>query len=170
MLCADWNEQGVKETERLIKASSGTVIAMTVDVRDEDQVKKMVDTCVEQWGTIDAMFANAGVSYVLIHCSMMLTHAEFPKLYYVIHTGTSICQALHAFYCIFVTSLPRQRFKLSNPSTCVFVSRSELFNHPSLPSGVTCDAYCGHSSLKERSFNNIPDEKISTWHHQHGYL
>jgi 3-oxoacyl-[acyl-carrier protein] reductase len=54
------NEDG-KETERLIKRSSGEAIFCRCDVSKEDQVSKMVLTAANHFGGIDILVNNAGI-------------------------------------------------------------------------------------------------------------
>ena len=46
---------------REIAEAGGTAIPVTVDVTDEAQVQAMADVAVERFGTIDALYANAGI-------------------------------------------------------------------------------------------------------------
>lgn len=57
------NAEGLAETAGLAK-EAGTddrFLALTVDIRDMDQVNKMVDDTVARFGRLDACIANAGV-------------------------------------------------------------------------------------------------------------
>ncbi|WKZ93968.1 SDR family NAD(P)-dependent oxidoreductase [Chimaeribacter arupi] len=44
-----------------INEQGGTAMAIATDVTREDDVKKLVDTTVSQWGRIDVLINNAGV-------------------------------------------------------------------------------------------------------------
>ena len=49
------------ETLEIIASQGGTAIALCVDVTDEAQVKQMVNTAVDQFGSVDIGVNNAGV-------------------------------------------------------------------------------------------------------------
>ncbi|MEM8662062.1 MAG: SDR family oxidoreductase [Pseudomonadota bacterium] len=55
---ADINVAGLAET---VKQAGSNVIAVEVDVSDADSCQAMVDQCVEHFGRLDVMFANAGI-------------------------------------------------------------------------------------------------------------
>jgi NADP-dependent 3-hydroxy acid dehydrogenase YdfG len=47
--------------EELITRGGGKALAVTTDVTDRDQVKKLVDTAVQTYGRVDVMLNNAGL-------------------------------------------------------------------------------------------------------------
>ena len=49
----------VEETAKEIQAAGGKAIAMAVDIRDEEQVNKMVQRTVDEFGGIDILINNA---------------------------------------------------------------------------------------------------------------
>ncbi len=53
----------LEEVAGAIKAQGGRVLSQVMDVRDEKQVAALVDAAVEQFGRLDIMVNNAGVSY-----------------------------------------------------------------------------------------------------------
>lgn len=55
---ADINVAGLAET---VNQAGSNVIAVEVDVSDPDSCEAMVDQCVEHFGRLDVMFANAGI-------------------------------------------------------------------------------------------------------------
>lgn len=60
---ADYNSDAVaKETASLKETYSENVIGLTVDVSNEAAVKKLVDDVVEEFGRLDIMVNNAGIS------------------------------------------------------------------------------------------------------------
>lgn len=59
----DLNEEGLKETEKLIKnqVPEAEVLLITADVSKEKDVKNYVSQTVEKFGKIDGFFNNAGI-------------------------------------------------------------------------------------------------------------
>jgi NAD(P)-dependent dehydrogenase (short-subunit alcohol dehydrogenase family) len=60
VLCVDLSP-AVHDTAADINASGGRAIALEADVSKEDQVKGYVDTCIQEFGAIHGIYANAGV-------------------------------------------------------------------------------------------------------------
>ena len=60
VLCVDQSEQ-VQQTATDIQASGGDAQAVQADVSDENQVSEFVQHCVDSFGGIDGIYANAGV-------------------------------------------------------------------------------------------------------------
>src|SRR4051794_41853611 len=54
--------EGVKETARLVSDAGGTVEAVMADAGSEADVKAFIDKAVAKYGSLDAIWANAGVS------------------------------------------------------------------------------------------------------------
>ena len=61
MFCGRREELGNKVADE-IKASGGNATYMRADVREEDQVKALVDACMAAHGRIDIAFNNAGIA------------------------------------------------------------------------------------------------------------
>ena len=61
VLCFDKTD-GVNETVDAIKKAGGKAIAMQADASSEADVSKAVDTAVKEFGKLDAIYANAGIS------------------------------------------------------------------------------------------------------------
>jgi len=63
VLAVDLNEEGLAETlVELDSDAEGIVETISADVGDEAQVKGFVDQCIESFGGLDVIYANAGVS------------------------------------------------------------------------------------------------------------
>lgn len=61
VVCADWSE-AVEETVAAIRAAGGVAEAIRIDAGNEDDVVRTVALAVDQFGGLDVMFANAGIS------------------------------------------------------------------------------------------------------------
>lgn len=61
VVVADINAEGTAETVSLIEQAGGTAQFIHCDVRDEEQVKQLVATTVETYGSLDYAFNNAGI-------------------------------------------------------------------------------------------------------------
>jgi NAD(P)-dependent dehydrogenase (short-subunit alcohol dehydrogenase family) len=59
--CVDIMEQKAQQTVKLISRYGHRAIAIKADVSKQDEIKNMVDRTVKELGTIDIVFANAGV-------------------------------------------------------------------------------------------------------------
>ncbi|NNE53054.1 MAG: SDR family oxidoreductase [Sulfitobacter sp.] len=57
VVCVDMNGEGVAETAEMVGGA-----AFTVDVSNEDQIKKMIDTVEREIGPIDLFWSNAGIA------------------------------------------------------------------------------------------------------------
>ncbi len=58
----DWNEEGIKAVAEEVKALGAEVIALKVDVSDEDQITMMVDETLDAYDTVDILVNNAGIN------------------------------------------------------------------------------------------------------------
>jgi NADP-dependent 3-hydroxy acid dehydrogenase YdfG len=61
VLLADLDEALLAETAARIGAAAGEVVAKVTDVRDWPSVEAAAEACVEEFGTIDFVVANAGI-------------------------------------------------------------------------------------------------------------
>src|SRR5258708_27654451 len=61
VLCVDKTD-AVHETVELVTKAGGRALAMTADVGVEADVKAYVDRAVKEFGGLDAIYANAGIS------------------------------------------------------------------------------------------------------------
>src|ERR1700749_336817 len=52
----------VEDTAATIRKAGGTALAMTADASSEKDVAAAIDRAVSEYGTLDALYANAGVS------------------------------------------------------------------------------------------------------------
>ena len=61
VLCFD-RADAVEETAHAINAAGGRAIAMNADAANEEDVAKAVEAAVKEFGRLDAVYANAGIS------------------------------------------------------------------------------------------------------------
>ena len=59
---ADWSEEGLEQTRKLIEADGGKVFAKRMDAGKESDVTALVDEAVSKLGGLDVVYANAGIS------------------------------------------------------------------------------------------------------------
>ncbi|SMH47930.1 SDR family NAD(P)-dependent oxidoreductase [Azospirillum agricola] len=59
---ADRTADEAERVAETIRAAGGAAIAVTVDVRDRDAVRRMIDETVRAHGRLDVLFNNAGVA------------------------------------------------------------------------------------------------------------
>ncbi|WP_433775408.1 glucose 1-dehydrogenase [Bacillus wiedmannii] len=62
IVVADFNEEGVQQTVKELNALGTEAIGVKVNVINEEDISKMVDETVKQFGTVDILVNNAGVS------------------------------------------------------------------------------------------------------------
>jgi D-sorbitol dehydrogenase (acceptor) len=65
VIVGDLNAEGAEKVAQEIKASGGQAAGVGVDVRDEAQAQRMVDTAVERFGGVDILVNNAGVIKII---------------------------------------------------------------------------------------------------------
>src|SRR5262245_41878500 len=57
----DINIKAAEETRSIIRTEGGQCEVMAADVSKTDQVKAVVQGCIDQWGRIDVLVNNVGV-------------------------------------------------------------------------------------------------------------
>jgi NAD(P)-dependent dehydrogenase (short-subunit alcohol dehydrogenase family) len=62
VLIADWSEEGLAQTQKLIEADGGKVFSRRCDAGKEQDVQALVDEALSVLGGIDVLYANAGIS------------------------------------------------------------------------------------------------------------
>jgi len=63
VVIADWDFESAETAVAEIKAAGGEAVAVKVDVSNEDDIKKMVATAMDNYGRIDVLYNNAAVGY-----------------------------------------------------------------------------------------------------------
>jgi len=61
VVVADINQAGIEEVVAEIRENGGTALGALVNMADETQVQAMIDTAVEQYGSLDILINNAGI-------------------------------------------------------------------------------------------------------------
>lgn len=61
VMCVDRDHHGANAVANEITAAGGRAMAHTTDVSSEDEVRRLVDVTVEEFGRLDVLFNNAGV-------------------------------------------------------------------------------------------------------------
>lgn len=62
VVVADFNAEKGEKVSEAIKADGGEAIFFQIDVSNYEQAKKMIDTCVEEFGSVDILINNAGIT------------------------------------------------------------------------------------------------------------
>jgi len=62
VLAVDKTADAVAETAAMIKSAGGKAVAMAADAGSEPEVKGYVARCLKEFGGLDAIYANAGIS------------------------------------------------------------------------------------------------------------
>jgi len=62
VVVADLQPDWAKETVRQVEAAGGVAVAVDCDVSQDDQVAGMIASAVEQYGRLDILFNNVGIS------------------------------------------------------------------------------------------------------------
>ena len=65
VVVADINEAGAQAVAEEIIAQGGSAIGVKVDVRSQDDVQRMIDDAVSQFGGLDILVNNAGVGKIV---------------------------------------------------------------------------------------------------------
>ena len=89
-LAAGWRVGIVGRTAETAAAAHRDVLALPCDVTDETQVEAAFDTALAEWGRIDVLFNNAGVSVTGATIDMMSV-ADWRRCIEINVTGSFIC-------------------------------------------------------------------------------
>ena len=89
VVIADMNEAGVKDTVATIKEEGGEAFGVVVNITDEASVQNMVDQVMEQYGRIDVLVNNAGISQKVTVADMTL--ADMKRIFEVNMFGLFLC-------------------------------------------------------------------------------
>lgn len=81
VLVADMDEKTARKTAGWLRDEGWTAEAIKADVSDEQQVRDMIETCRDKFGSVDILVNNAGI-YPSVPVADM-TEAEFDKVLHV---------------------------------------------------------------------------------------
>ena len=85
VLIADMDEASATKSAQDLQAKGWKVEAIKTDVSSEDDVKAMIATCVEKFGSLDILVNNAGIypSEPIAAMSAKISNASYTSIYEV---------------------------------------------------------------------------------------
>lgn len=89
IVVADINEQGIQETVDFIKDNEGKAVGCVLDVTSEDSVDALVNFTIQQFGRVDILINNAGISQKVTVEDMTLEDIE--RIFKVNMFGLFLC-------------------------------------------------------------------------------
>jgi len=84
-------EETVRATVEAIEADGGEAIALVANVREADEVRWAVEKTVQQWGTMDVLFNNAGIMPHADESFLDLDRELWTTIYETNLCGTAFC-------------------------------------------------------------------------------
>ena len=88
---ADTVEETAERTAASVREAGGEAIALTCDVREEDQVREAIAATVERWGGLNCLFANAGIMPHGDESVLEMQTDMWDLVYNVNVRGTALC-------------------------------------------------------------------------------
>ena len=64
VVCADVNENAANETFQIIRQENGMASAVHADVTSHDDIRRMVEVCMDLYGRIDVVDYNVGLAHL----------------------------------------------------------------------------------------------------------
>ena len=98
VICADINLEEAKKTVEIISSNNGSGLAIKTDVTNILDIKDMVNKVVEQFGSLDIMVNNAGVTRT--SSIMDLNEKDWDWIHNVNAKGTFFCLQTAAYQMI----------------------------------------------------------------------
>ena len=89
VVAADINEQGAQATAARIAETGAKGLALAVDVREVDEIDRMVQSVVDEFGRLDVIVNNAGITKPVR--IMDLTEEDWDSMYRVNVRGVFFC-------------------------------------------------------------------------------
>ncbi len=84
-------EDTVRATVEAIEADGGEAMALVANVREADEVRWAVEKTVQQWGTMDVLFNNAGIMPHADESFLDLDRELWTTIYETNLCGTAFC-------------------------------------------------------------------------------
>ena len=84
------SDDQAKETLKSIQKEGGRAVVVKADVSNEDEVKRLVNTCVEEFGTVDILMNNAAIVGPL-KPMIEYTREEWDSVININLTGPFLC-------------------------------------------------------------------------------
>ena len=98
VICADIDFEEAKKTVEIISSHNGSGLAIKTDVTNVEDIKDMVNKVVEQFGSLDVMVNNAGVTRT--SSIMDLDEKDWDWIHNVNAKGTFFCLQIAAYQMI----------------------------------------------------------------------
>ena len=98
VICADIDFEEAKKTVKIISRNNGSGLALKTDVTNILDIKDMVNKVVEQFGSLDVMVNNAGVTRT--SSIMDLDEKDWDWIHNVNAKGTFFCLQIAAYQMI----------------------------------------------------------------------
>ena len=98
VICADINFEEAEKTVEIISSHNGSGLAIKTDVTNVEDIKDMVNKVVEQFGSLDIMVNNAGVTRT--SSIMDLNEKDWDWIHNVNAKGTFFCLQTAAYQMI----------------------------------------------------------------------
>ena len=98
VICADIDFEEAKKTVKIISSNNGSGLAIKTDVTNILDIKDMVNKVVEQFGSLDIMVNNAGVT--MTSSIMDLNEKDWDWIHNVNAKGTFFCLQTAAYQMI----------------------------------------------------------------------
>jgi NAD(P)-dependent dehydrogenase (short-subunit alcohol dehydrogenase family) len=90
VVVADMSEKRNEETARMIKDLGGHALAVTCDVRRNEDVQRALNTTIQTFGRLDFAFNNAGIEYT-IKPAADVTEEEWNRIMDIDLRGVFLC-------------------------------------------------------------------------------
>ncbi len=90
VVVADVSENDNQETARMIQELGGRALAVTCDVRRNEDVQKALNSTIENFGRLDCAFNNAGIEYT-VKPTAVVTEEEWDRIIDIDLRGIFLC-------------------------------------------------------------------------------